>query len=301
MVNDFQGDAKDFAVVIPVPTFLEKDQIHVGNQATVDHLDAYSAPRLVEYWDPDPVATDADESHGCRAEWRDGHMAHGEDRDRCPGREDRGAVHGRRVRHRAALRRAERRAGNVADRERLQDSRRGERRAGRLHQAEDALLRGQGEPGGESQGGLQLPASDPGGLRKPQVHAAHPPGHGQCQRAAGTFRLCVDARRAGWRPPTTAPWNYPPAWTCRSTSRTSSPTSTAPCSPSRSRQQDGKAVFKEYAWDMGWCDPCAAEPLSADELRSLGVFWQEDTGRPPAGGVSSGPCRRWAAARRTCS
>ena len=56
MVNDFQGDAKDFAVVIPVPTFLTKDQIHVGNQATVDHLDAYSAPRLVEYWDPDPCA-----------------------------------------------------------------------------------------------------------------------------------------------------------------------------------------------------------------------------------------------------
>ncbi len=54
MVNDFEGDAKDFAVVIPVPTFLEKGQIHVGNQATVEHLDAYSAPRLVEYWDEDP-------------------------------------------------------------------------------------------------------------------------------------------------------------------------------------------------------------------------------------------------------
>ena len=54
MANDFQGDAKDFAVVIPVPTFLEKNQIHVGNQATIDHLDAYSAPRLVEYWDEDP-------------------------------------------------------------------------------------------------------------------------------------------------------------------------------------------------------------------------------------------------------
>ena len=54
MVNDFQGDAKDFAVVIPVPTFLERGQIHVGNQAAVDHLDAYSAPRLVEYWDEDP-------------------------------------------------------------------------------------------------------------------------------------------------------------------------------------------------------------------------------------------------------
>ena len=26
-------------------------------------------------------------------------------------------------------------------------------------------------------------------------------------------------------------------------------------------------------WDMGWCDPCAADPLSNDQLRKLGVFW----------------------------
>ena len=32
-------------------------------------------------------------------------------------------------------------------------------------------------------------------------------------------------------------------------------------------------VFEEYAWDMGWCDPCAAEPLTAAELKGLGVFW----------------------------
>ena len=36
-----------------------------------------------------------------------------------------------------------------------------------------------------------------------------------------------------------------------------------------------RAVYMEYAWDMGWCDPCAADPLSVDELRELGVFWQE--------------------------
>ena len=34
-----------------------------------------------------------------------------------------------------------------------------------------------------------------------------------------------------------------------------------------------RAVFTEYAWDMNWCDPCAAEPLSYEELRGLGVFW----------------------------
>ncbi len=38
-------------------------------------------------------------------------------------------------------------------------------------------------------------------------------------------------------------------------------------------RQGMRSVFLEYAWDMGWCDPCAADPLSADELRQLGVFW----------------------------
>jgi hypothetical protein len=38
-------------------------------------------------------------------------------------------------------------------------------------------------------------------------------------------------------------------------------------------KNDMEAVFLEYAWDMAWCDPCAADPLSAEELRELGVFW----------------------------
>ena len=41
----------------------------------------------------------------------------------------------------------------------------------------------------------------------------------------------------------------------------------------QTQAHDERAVFLEYAWDMAWCDPCAADPLSADELRRLGVFW----------------------------
>ena len=37
--------------------------------------------------------------------------------------------------------------------------------------------------------------------------------------------------------------------------------------------ENGRAVFLEYAWDMNWCDPCAADPLGADELAKLGAFW----------------------------
>lgn len=33
------------------------------------------------------------------------------------------------------------------------------------------------------------------------------------------------------------------------------------------------AVFLEYAWDMRWCDPCAANPLTPQELQQAGVFW----------------------------
>src|SRR6516165_11013023 len=54
MASDYQGDLKEFALVIPVPTVVSKDQIKVLESAWVDHLDAYSAPRLVEYFDPDP-------------------------------------------------------------------------------------------------------------------------------------------------------------------------------------------------------------------------------------------------------
>jgi hypothetical protein len=56
MANDYQGDAKEFAVVIPVPTFIERKQIGVVDMPTIDHLDAFTAPRLVEYHDFDPCA-----------------------------------------------------------------------------------------------------------------------------------------------------------------------------------------------------------------------------------------------------
>ncbi len=54
MVSDYQGDVKDFAMVVPVPQILQKGQINVADNALVDHVDAYSAPRLVEYFDPNP-------------------------------------------------------------------------------------------------------------------------------------------------------------------------------------------------------------------------------------------------------
>src|SRR3989337_666711 len=56
MANDFKGEPKEFAIVIPVPTIIEREQIHIADKALIDHLDAYSAPRLVEDFDDNPCA-----------------------------------------------------------------------------------------------------------------------------------------------------------------------------------------------------------------------------------------------------
>jgi hypothetical protein len=56
MANDYQGDVKDFALVVPVPVLLKEKQVRIGEQKIIDRLDSFSAPRLVEYFDSDPCA-----------------------------------------------------------------------------------------------------------------------------------------------------------------------------------------------------------------------------------------------------
>ncbi len=56
MSSDYRGEATDFALIIPTPKVLREDQIRTVSSATVDHLDAFSAPRLVEYFDEDPCS-----------------------------------------------------------------------------------------------------------------------------------------------------------------------------------------------------------------------------------------------------
>jgi hypothetical protein len=54
MANDVSGDVKDFAVVVPIPMVLKQEQVHVGDPKILKRLDAFSAPRLVEYFDANP-------------------------------------------------------------------------------------------------------------------------------------------------------------------------------------------------------------------------------------------------------
>ncbi|MDJ0598353.1 MAG: DUF2330 domain-containing protein [Crocosphaera sp.] len=54
MANDYQGEVNDFALVVPVPVILTEEQVKIGEPEILERLDAFSAPRLVEYFDEDP-------------------------------------------------------------------------------------------------------------------------------------------------------------------------------------------------------------------------------------------------------
>lgn len=54
MSSDYRGPAAEFAMIVPTPAVLNRNQVGTVPVDTVDHLDRYTAPRLVEYFDGDP-------------------------------------------------------------------------------------------------------------------------------------------------------------------------------------------------------------------------------------------------------
>ena len=61
MYNDFKGNLKDFAMVVPVPVVLKRSDIKVVDQQIFHTLNEYSKPRLVEYYDQNPCRGFEDE------------------------------------------------------------------------------------------------------------------------------------------------------------------------------------------------------------------------------------------------
>lgn len=51
MANDFQGDIRDFARIVPVPVIPNRDQVRIGDGALMEKLNAFTAPRLTQYFD----------------------------------------------------------------------------------------------------------------------------------------------------------------------------------------------------------------------------------------------------------
>jgi hypothetical protein len=286
MSNDFKGEPKEFAVVVPVPTFLQKEQIHVGEQSLVDHLDAFTAPRLVEYFDDNPC-------------------------DR------------RRYMMESAMRAsAPMAAGAVAQdsAKRLGVTIEATYTVGEY----DILILSAKESGGLAtwltQNGYKMPQGAApvlasylaqnmrffvakvnlgeqaklgfNYLRPLQIAYESPkfmlPIRLGTLNAEGTQELFVFTLTNKGRVETT---NYR---TVRLPSDVEIPTYVKgdfsrfykSMFTTQVKKQNMSTVFLEYAWDMGWCDPCAADPLSNDQLRKLGVFWLDGEPLPtPTGTV----------------
>jgi MYXO-CTERM domain-containing protein len=54
MQNNYQGPPESFAMVIPVPVVLHKENVKTLKREVFEHVDQLTAPRLVEYWEQDP-------------------------------------------------------------------------------------------------------------------------------------------------------------------------------------------------------------------------------------------------------
>jgi hypothetical protein len=54
MSNNYQGPPESFAMVVPVPVVLHREDVRTLPPDIFDHVDSLSAPRLVEYWEQDP-------------------------------------------------------------------------------------------------------------------------------------------------------------------------------------------------------------------------------------------------------
>lgn len=284
MANDFKGDPQEFAIVIPVPTFLEREQINVGDRAVLDHLDAYTAPRLVEYFDEDP----------CRRP------------DRVFEMQKMSAPTGAGVSEKRA--RAES-LGVTIEAEYTVGEYDILILSARESDGLETWLRENGykTPRGAAQvlgsylkqgmrffvAKVNLKEKSKLGftyLRPLQVAFESPkfmlPIRLGTLNADGAQDLFVFVLNRSGRVETT---NYR---TVNLPSNLNVPELVeARFSDfyrdmfSREVKKDGmRAVYLEYAWDMGWCDPCAADPLTPQELQQLGVFWLEGgaaRGLPP--------------------
>jgi hypothetical protein len=54
MLNDYRGPLSDFVLVVPTPVALQQGQVRIADKAVFEHLDSYSSPRLAEFYDNDP-------------------------------------------------------------------------------------------------------------------------------------------------------------------------------------------------------------------------------------------------------
>ncbi len=275
MANDYQGDPTEFAMVIPVPTVITKDQVHISDPALLDHLDAYTAPRLVEYFDSNPCA---------RLEYRDRMVAMAPTMESAMSVEEEAKVLGVTIEESFSVGEYDILILSATESDGLQtwlDSngykvpKGAEKTLGSYIKQDMKFfvakvnLDAKAKAGGEMLRPIAVAYESPKFMLPIRLGTVN---------ANGDQDLFVYALTRKGKVETT---NYR---TVKIPSDKELPIfikddfgdfykdmySTA------ANREGGHGVFMEYAWDMNWCDPCAADPLSPEQLQELGVFWMDD-------------------------
>ncbi len=283
MASDVDGDPKNFALVVPVPTVVQRDQVRLVQSQTVDHLDAYSVPRLVEYPDPDPCTPPMPMMSLAFPAPAPGGMARSRGADAL----------GVRVEASYSVGEYDILVLSAADSSGLLTWL--NRNGYKIPTAAEPTIRSylrqdmhffvakvnlerQSQQGGKFLRPIQVEYSSPKFMLPIRLGTVN---------ADGPQEMVVLALTERGRVETT---NYR---TVRMPTGSEIPLfvrdAFAPFYKAvfdkQVDEQDRRAVFLEYAWDLGFCDPCSADPVSRDELRELGATWldrQTDTGGQPA-------------------
>ncbi len=288
MLNDYKGPLKDFALVVPVPHVLEEGQVQIGDKRIFDRLDAYSSPRLAEYFDPDP----------------------------CP------------VGQHYALMEMEDAAAMPMAKASRQMNRKEDKALGVAVEAsytvgeyDIVMLSAKQSDGLETwlrQNGYKMPKGAAAALKPyvaqdmkffvAKVNLKNQAKIGSqylrpLQFAFESEKFMLPIRLGMINADPNKPQDLI-TYVLTKNGRVETAnyrTVKLPANENlpvaikndfkgfykamfdhQAKQEDHRVVFTEYFWDMGWCDPCAANPLSRKELNQAGVFWLDDTAAKPS-------------------
>jgi hypothetical protein len=281
MLNDYRGPLSDFALVVPVPHVLEQGQVQIGNKRLFERLDAYSAPRLAEYFDPDPCPVGIHHAIG-RGEMDAMKMNSAPaSAELKKSKSDKGlgvTVEASYTVGEYDIVMLSAKQSNGLEtwlRENGYKMPRGAASALKPYIAQDMKffvakvnIKEQAATGVQYLRPLQfafesekfmLPIrlgminADP---KKPQDLILYVLTRNGRVESANYRTIKLPANE-----------NLPPAI------KNDFNTFYKSMFDYQAKQENHRVIFTEYFWDMGWCDPCADNPLNRDELQQAGVFW----------------------------
>lgn len=282
MANDFQGELDEFAIVIPVPEVLEEGQVHVAENSLIEHIDAYTAPRLVEYFDPDPCM---DRLYQLKALRSDMAMVQSAMPEMAATPQSLGVTIEAEYtvgEYDIVILSAKESAGLLTylNQEGYKLPKGAEQTLGSYIKQDMNFFLAKVNLEAQAKSGYTY-------LRPLQVAYESDkfmlPIRLGTLNATGDQDLILYTLSQQGRVETT---NYR---TVKIPSDTNIPTYVKDdfgafykaMFDTAAEKENKKVTFLEYAWNMNWCDPCAADPLSNAQLRTLGAWWVDSPQDPP--------------------